>query len=324
MGPLYNQPSDTEVYSTNKKNYTVFKKKLVEYFKKSQSEREARDRYLTVTYCKLTSQWTKKVDRGENSRKRKQREDKERDARLGTRGVVKSDADFEDVIERLQEQEVRLKMEDKKMHSYAVIPPLLLPPDERRRKFTNTNGLIQDPMLIYNERKYVNMWTDQERETFKEKYLQHPKNFGLIAQYLERKTVSDCVQYYYLSKKTENYKQLLRKTRTRPRVARRTQAPGGEVIGPNIPGVVTRRKVEELQGKEMSGENNSKGNSRSNTPAPLANNIKTEENGETSGNEKENGKKKPDRARDSKKTENQNDSSDEEDSNQAVKTGPHP
>jgi len=337
--PLYNQPSDTEVYSTNKKNYTVFKKKLVEYFKKSQSEREARDRYLTVTYCKLTSQWTKKVDRVENSRKRKeregrsremyekifpelrkQREDKERDARLGTRGVVKSDADFEDVIERLQEQE----MEDKKMHSYAVIPPLLLPPDERRRKFTNTNGLIQDPMLIYNERKYVNMWTDQERETFKEKYLQHPKNFGLIAQYLERKTVSDCVQYYYLSKKTENYKQLLRKSRTRPRGTRRAQPPTGEVIGPGIQGVVTRRKVEELQGKELSGENNSKGNSRSNTPGPMANNIKTEENGEASGNEKENGKKKPDRARDSKKTENQNDSSDEEDSNQAVKTGPHP
>eukprot|EP00092_Neocalanus_flemingeri_P085463 GFUD01107555.1.p1 GENE.GFUD01107555.1~~GFUD01107555.1.p1 ORF type:complete len:1977 (-),score=508.72 GFUD01107555.1:283-6213(-) len=342
--PLYNQPSDTEVYSTNKKNYTVFKKKLVEYFKKSQSEREARDRYLTVTYCKLTSQWTKKVDRVENSRKRKeregrsremyekifpelrkQREDKERDARLGTRGVVKSDADFEDVIERLQEQEVRLKMEDKKMHSYAVIPPLLLPPDERRRKFTNTNGLIQDPMLIYNERKYVNMWTDQERETFKEKYLQHPKNFGLIAQYLERKTVSDCVQYYYLSKKTENYKQLLRKSRTRPRGQRRAQAPTGEVIGPGIQGVVTRRKVEELQGKEqLSGENNSKGNSRSNTPAPLANNVKTEENGEASGGEKENGKKKPDRARDSKKTENQNDSSDDEESNQAVKTGPHP
>ena len=73
---------------------------------------------------------------------RKQREDKERDHRLGTRGAVRSEADIEDVIERLHEQE----MEDKKMHSYAVIPPVLLPPDERRRKFTNNNGLIHDPM----------------------------------------------------------------------------------------------------------------------------------------------------------------------------------
>ena len=106
------------------------------------------------------------------------REDKERDARLGTRGVVKSEIEFEDVIERLQEQE----LEDKKMHSYAVIPPLLLSPEERKRKFTNTNGLTQDPMLLYNERKYINMWTDQEKETFKEKYLQHPKNFGIIGE----------------------------------------------------------------------------------------------------------------------------------------------
>ncbi len=40
---------------------------------------------------------------------RKQREDKERDHRLGTRGAVRSDADIEDVIERLQEQEVKKK-----------------------------------------------------------------------------------------------------------------------------------------------------------------------------------------------------------------------
>jgi hypothetical protein len=38
---------------------------------------------------------------------RKQREDKERDHRLGTRGAVRSEADIEDVIERLQEQEVK-------------------------------------------------------------------------------------------------------------------------------------------------------------------------------------------------------------------------
>ena len=73
---------------------------------------------------------------------RKQREDKDRDHRLGTRGAVRSEADIEDVIERLQEQE----LEDKKMHSYAVIPPVLLCPEERARTFTNNNGLIHDPM----------------------------------------------------------------------------------------------------------------------------------------------------------------------------------
>merc|ERR1712088_776791 len=164
---------------------------------------------MTETYTKMMATWSKKIEKIENSKRRKEREGKERDHRLGTRGTVRSEADIEDVIERLQEQE----MEDKKMHSYAVIPPLLLPPDERRRKFTNHNGLIFDPLREYSERKFVNTWTDSEREIFKEKFLLHPKNFGLIAQSLERKTVSDCVQYYYLSKKTENYKQLLRKSK---------------------------------------------------------------------------------------------------------------
>jgi hypothetical protein len=58
-------------------------------------------------------------------------------------------------------------MEEKKMHSYAVIPPPLLPLDERRRKFINNNGLTRDPLLLYNERKFVNMWTDAEKEIFR-------------------------------------------------------------------------------------------------------------------------------------------------------------
>jgi len=36
-------------------------------------------RYMTVTYCKLTSVWTKKVDRAENSKKKKEREGKSRE-----------------------------------------------------------------------------------------------------------------------------------------------------------------------------------------------------------------------------------------------------
>ena len=59
--------------------YTVFKKQLVEYFKRKNEEQESRDREMTVTYCKLSSAWTRKVDRRENSKKRREREAKSRE-----------------------------------------------------------------------------------------------------------------------------------------------------------------------------------------------------------------------------------------------------
>ena len=98
---------------------------MIDHFRKKAEEKDARERYLTDTYVKLSTAWNKRVERAENNRKRKerdaksrelyekifpelrkQREDKERDHRLGTRGAVRSEADIEDVIERLQEQEV--------------------------------------------------------------------------------------------------------------------------------------------------------------------------------------------------------------------------
>lgn len=103
----------------------MFKRHLIEYFKRRNEDRENRERYMTETYSKLKSTWMKKAEKIENSKKRKekdakarelyekvfpelrkQREDKERDHRLGSRGAVKSEADFEDVMERLAEQEV--------------------------------------------------------------------------------------------------------------------------------------------------------------------------------------------------------------------------
>ena len=99
----------------------MFKRVLVEHFRRKSDAKEAREKYLTETYAKLSAAWMKKAERVENSRKRKerdakarelyekifpelrkQREDKERDHRLGTRGAVRSEADIEDVIERLQ------------------------------------------------------------------------------------------------------------------------------------------------------------------------------------------------------------------------------
>lgn len=101
------------------------------------------------------------------------------------------------------------------MRSYAVIPPLLYDAKQRRLAFQNNNGLLtpEEMEVMHNERKLFNVWSNTEHELFKEKYLQHPKNFGMIAQAFEHKNAKDCVQHYYLTKKTENYKQMLRKSR---------------------------------------------------------------------------------------------------------------
>lgn len=77
--PMYNQPSDASVYHENKRKYVMFKKRLLEYFKRRHSEKESRNIYLTETYSKLMQEWMRKVDKIENSTKRKAKEAKNRE-----------------------------------------------------------------------------------------------------------------------------------------------------------------------------------------------------------------------------------------------------
>lgn len=225
MQPLYNQPFDTPVYHENREKFKNFKPKLIHYLKRRHLERKAREKHLTENYEKLMQEWLKKLEKRESNptkkakdnktkeffekqfpELKKQFQDKERLSRAGQR-VIRSDAEMSDILLGIQEQE----LEDQKMRSYAVVPPILFDPKIRRYKFINNNGLVENPLEEYKELQMVNIWTTQEKEIFREKFLEHPKNFGLIASYLERKTVAECVQYYYLSKKRENYKQLLRR-----------------------------------------------------------------------------------------------------------------
>ncbi|XP_078598397.1 uncharacterized protein LOC144874293 isoform X4 [Branchiostoma floridae x Branchiostoma japonicum] len=257
--PLYNQPSDTQVYHDNIKTHQAMKKKLLLYFKRRHHMRKLRERYLCQRYDQLFEAWEKRLERIENGYKRKakdakvrefyekmfpeirkQREQQERFSRAhspcpnavsweqptnqrssfrskvqrtGARGssfaatVARSDAEMAEIMDSLSEQENN----ERQMRQLAVVPPMMFDEDQRRIKFINKNGLIKDPMKEYKERQLINTWTEEEKQIFKEKFIQHPKNFALIASYLDRKSVSDCVLYYYQSKKNENYKQLMRK-----------------------------------------------------------------------------------------------------------------
>ncbi|EAN31859.1 hypothetical protein TpMuguga_04g00507 [Theileria parva strain Muguga] len=59
------------------------------------------------------------------------------------------------------------------------------------------------------------VWTKAEVKIFTEKYLMHPKNFSKIAQFLENKKVSDCIDFYYRFKYRLKLKSKLHELRVR-------------------------------------------------------------------------------------------------------------
>lgn len=66
-----------------------------------------------------------------------------------------------------------LQNSEKQMRQLAVIPPMLFDAEQQRIKFINMNGLMDDPMKVYKDRQVMNMWSEQEKDTFREKYVLH-------------------------------------------------------------------------------------------------------------------------------------------------------
>lgn len=119
--PLYNQPQDANVCREIKKYHESFKERLILHLKRIKLEQSKSRVELVDKYSKLSQEWHKRVDKFENNIKRKtreaksreffekvfpelrkQREDKERFNRVGSR--IKSEADVEEIIDGLQEQ----------------------------------------------------------------------------------------------------------------------------------------------------------------------------------------------------------------------------
>uniref|UniRef100_A0A674CQS6 Nuclear receptor corepressor 2 n=1 Tax=Salmo trutta TaxID=8032 RepID=A0A674CQS6_SALTR len=244
--PLYNQPSDTKQYHDNIKINQAMRKKLILYFKRRNHARKQWEQKFCQRYDHLMEAWEKKVERIENNPRRRAKESKVREyyekqfpeirkqrelqermqSRVGQRGgglassAARSEHEVSEIVDGISEQENT----EKQIRQLAVIPPMLFDAEQQRIKFINMNGLMDDPMKVYKDRQVMNMWSEQEKDTFREKFIQHPKNFGLIASFLERKTVAECVLFYYLTKKNENYKNIVRRNyRRRGRMNRSSQ-----------------------------------------------------------------------------------------------------
>lgn len=109
------------------RHQTHIKTKLIARLRKEHAERASQQRQQSQTYAVLVQEWHRKVERLEAGQKRKtkeaknreffekvfpelrkQREDKERFNRVGAR--IKSEADLEEIMDGLQEQEVFLPL----------------------------------------------------------------------------------------------------------------------------------------------------------------------------------------------------------------------
>uniref|UniRef100_A0A8C5ELJ4 Nuclear receptor corepressor 2-like n=1 Tax=Gouania willdenowi TaxID=441366 RepID=A0A8C5ELJ4_GOUWI len=238
--PLYNQPSDTKQYHENIKINQAMRKKLILYFKRRNHARKQWEQKFCQRYDQLMEAWEKKVERIENNPRRRAKESKVREyyekqfpeirkqrelqermqSRVSQRGgglnssAARSEHEVSEIIDGISEHENT----EKQMRQLAVIPPMLFDAEQQRIKFINMNGLMDDPMKVYKDRQVMNMWSEQEKDTFREKFIQHPKNFNSDCIFSREKgtTVAECV-LFIPDQKNENYKNIVRRNYRRRR-----------------------------------------------------------------------------------------------------------
>ncbi|XP_028415198.1 nuclear receptor corepressor 1-like [Dendronephthya gigantea] len=295
--PLYNQPSDLPFYEENRKKARAVQLKLVKYFQRKRKDKQIKQRALLEQYRVLHKKWMEKVEKIQNNQKRKNREGKIRDSyekifpeikrhreqterfsRIGSRNwgmSARSDAEYEEILKDLEEKE----RHEKHMRLLAVDPPPLLDEDQRRVKYINRNGLIKDLQVYVEQHKMLNIWTEREKEIFKEKYIVAPKDFEFIAKFIPNKNVKDCILHYYLTKrKTGNYKKLAKKqSLKRKRLTHSTikdETSKSKILKPRTEGSRSESDVEEEEGFDIDSDGSEESSSRlpitsSNTPAKI-------------------------------------------------------
>jgi len=126
-----------------------------------------------------------------------------------------------------RQYEQRKAKEAKWSRGLVAIPPMLIDDSDRRHsRFLSRNGYIEDAKEEERQYKLSNPWTDREKAVFESKYIKFPKQFRKIATYLPNKNVNDCVAYYYYSKLSVNYAELVRREQKRQRMEKRGRRKG--------------------------------------------------------------------------------------------------
>ena len=217
------------------------KTRLKDFFKRRHDLALNRTKFQSDKYDRVYQEWQKSIEKEEKSitnkdattyretfektfpELRKTREDKEK------KQVNLTDSSNTDATVSVNSNAIDQELEgeeEEKLRKSSVVPPILYDRWQRKHQYFNQNGLIKgDAEEFYKERTQMPFWSGEEKQIFIEKFTQSPKNFGYISSFLENKTTEQCVQFYYMTKKSENYKNLLRKqSQANRRKAKQTTA----------------------------------------------------------------------------------------------------
>jgi len=242
--PLFREPVEIPSFQENEKRHEVIKPFLVERFAEKNKELVEKKKELVAAYKAYAEKWKLKAKRSERRKDKVPLKpkpaptpvappvvvDQGRKTTTSSRSrgrygdAVRSEEELQQILQELLEEE-RENPEIGYIRTLAVIPPQIIDEDEKARRFSSTNGLVEDSEELEREVKFGHPWSEQEKAIFSQVYLAHPKNFRKIKAHLENKTVEDCVQFYYLNKRTLGLKQLLKQGNRRRRAAQ--QKSGG-------------------------------------------------------------------------------------------------
>eukprot|EP00658_Telonema_sp_P-2_P011860 TRINITY_DN14535_c0_g1_i8.p1 TRINITY_DN14535_c0_g1~~TRINITY_DN14535_c0_g1_i8.p1 ORF type:complete len:918 (+),score=241.05 TRINITY_DN14535_c0_g1_i8:264-3017(+) len=234
--PLYTCPQDLPSYHENIQTHKSMRLPLLEALL---TRREAYRRKCN----KLSRQWhiiNAKYEHKQRSKNHPSASKNNRGGRSGGGGrsslrsnsaisarsprgdMARSDMELNQIIADLEEEErYRRRFE----FNLAKIPDMVVDPKEREAQlFISKNALVEDP--VYENRLFclADMWKEEEKKLFFDKYMSYPKNFRKIAAALPYKTTQDCIRFYYRYKKELDLKTKLKKHQLKKRPGKKGSA----------------------------------------------------------------------------------------------------
>uniref|UniRef100_A0A0R3RWX1 SANT domain-containing protein n=1 Tax=Elaeophora elaphi TaxID=1147741 RepID=A0A0R3RWX1_9BILA len=220
--PQYRNPWDSSLVQQTIERYKTVKPYLVKMLTEHRQSDLLAQKYQTEKYNVMYTEWLKKDERYCKSQKKVARDEKHREIFEKTFPELKKTREERERCGRvglLSAEQLEQDEEYKRRRAAAALPPMMMNSRMRSATFyVDLNGVVLDALGDHNSHieYFLEKWTDDEKQTFKEQIVTYGKNFAAIAEFLDRKSVKDCVLYYYLTKKRQNYKALMGKKRKKP------------------------------------------------------------------------------------------------------------